>query len=106
MVIEVTNKVATFSVICAFDIAIYPTPPLKTECDTWLIFQQGTAGLNSVFLLLDWLAYQSKKYCLFYELPIVGGRTQAFPMGISLKCNIDNLIQDLNSRGWFQFLGW
>ena len=51
------------------------------------ILKQSLAGLNLVFLLLDWLPYQVKEPSLPYYLSIAGRRTGfiPFPM-ISVSC--------------------
>ena len=40
-------------------VSIYPPPPLaKAECDGRLTFKRSLTGLNSVFILLNWLPTQ------------------------------------------------
>ena len=40
-------------------VCIYPTSLLWPGIDTRSIFKPSTAGLNSVFLIIDWLPYQN-----------------------------------------------
>ena len=55
-------------------VCIFTNPSAQTGYDTRSIFKRSLTGLNSVFLLLDWLPYQAVEPSLPYYLPIAGGR--------------------------------
>ena len=67
---------------------IYPTPPLQAGCDIKSIFKWSKVGLNSYFLLLDWLPTMAREPSLplyFYPL-LKGKKALSFcPKGFSSK---------------------
>ena len=68
-------------------ICIYPTPLPQAGYDTRSIFKQCKAGLNSVFLFLDWLLIAYKRWENWWIF--------VFLKGISMKWKTISLILNL-----------
>ena len=82
-----------------------PAPSHKHDMIQDEFFKQSLAGLNSVFLLLDWLPYQDEK-AQSVLLITHGWRENSwsytFPKDISAMVNTNSLIQGLKLSGHFQ----
>ena len=74
-------------------------PPTWAGCNTKCMLKQSLMGLNSVFLLQDWLLYQSERIqsALFMNCWRETSSIHIFLKGISAIWNTNSLVQDLNS---------
>ena len=81
-------------------LCIYLSPtPQKQDAAQSQFVKRSLTVLSSVFLLLDWLPYLSKRSLstmLFMNNWRLNIWIQTFPKGISAMRNVNSLVQDLN----------
>ena len=90
----------------------YPIPQPQEGCDTKSIFERNSTGLNSLFLLFDWLSNQDQRTKSILQLlpamEIVGGSSciHTFPKDISAMWNANSHVLDLKSGHWVHFYSY